>query len=536
MSDSDNSRQPLSVSSFLTQVQDLIDSGFAADLQIKGEVSSFNAYPSGHWYFTIKDKSTQLQCTMFKNSNASVLQQPKEGDALIVSGNPNIYKARGQLNFIVTSIVKEGVGDILLEFEKTKKKLQEEGLFDAINKKPIPSVIKHLCIITSSQTAALQDVIKVVSRRMPMMRLYLAPSLVQGAKAAEQLTEMVKLANTKSTFDAILITRGGGSPEDLHCFNDEGLARAIYESNLPVVSAVGHEVDFTICDLVADHRSPTPSAAAEELSIDSEQVISELDEDSKRLYSSLIYRANNYQQLTDDFWNRILRANPVGESLKELMQAQREVNYFLLDKIKHYNQGLDGLSGRLLRTNILGALQRGVAEFKSDLRHGMYLRLSKIKENLAGLIAIMQPHDPNVKFRASHSDLNQFRHALEHSMRGRLTKYEDDLGFVGQRAELSVKRGLANYASVPDNYRGILKALNPTAILTRGYALVAKANGELIRDAKQLKRGDLINLSLGQGSSTAEVVEPQRSGPVNQELDKRLDKPIDNPLDRDSLL
>lgn len=495
-----NKNKPLSVSNFLSQVQDLMDQGFTAELQIKGELSSFKAYPSGHWYFTIKDKDSQLQCTMFRNQTVGVLQKPQEGDALVVSGSPNIYKARGQMNFIVSSIVKEGVGDILLEFEKTKQKLQEEGLFDDSQKQPIPSLIRNLCIITSSQTAALQDVIKVISRRMPMMRLYLAPSMVQGEKSAKKLVEMVNFANSyhasgKGSFDAILITRGGGSPEDLHCFNDEGLARAISASELPVVSAVGHEVDFTICDLVADYRAPTPSAAAEELSIDSVELISQLDDTRQRLHSTLIHRTNNSRQLVDDFWHRILRSNPVADSLREI-----------------------------------GELTRG-------LRHGIYMHLAQIKDILADYAATLQPHNPRDKYRSSYSDLKEYRHALNHSIRALLSKHNDNLVFSSRQAELGIERQLASYKSLPSHYAKVLEALNPTAILTRGYALIAKENGELIRDAKQLKKGDMIKLRLSRGSGSAEIKDITTESPTNNSAETtRNGKNAGNNANNDKLL
>lgn len=235
---------------------------------LNGEVSNFTRAASGHWYFTLKDDRAQVRCAMFRTTNRTVRAQPREGDKVLVRASVGIYEARGDYQLVIESLQPEGEGQLKLAFEQLKNKLQSEGLFSEHRKQPIPHKISKVGVITSAQGAALHDVLSVLKRRSPATQIVVYPAMVQGELAPRQLRECISIANTRNEVDVLLLTRGGGSLEDLWCFNDESLARAIVASRLPVISAVGHEVDITIADFVADLRAPTPSAAAELVSMD----------------------------------------------------------------------------------------------------------------------------------------------------------------------------------------------------------------------------------------------------------------------------
>lgn len=235
-----------------------------ANIFISGEISNFtNHYRTGHLYFTLKDDSTAVRAVMFNSSAKRLKFMPEDGMKVIARGRVSVYEASGQYQLYVDDMQPDGVGALNLAYEQLKEKLQKEGLFSEHHKKPLPPYPEKVGVITSPTGAAVRDIINVLSRRFPYAEIVFCPVLVQGDGAHLQLTDAVNLFNSERAADVIIIGRGGGSIEDLWEFNDEGLARAVYNSEIPVISAVGHETDFTICDFVADMRAPTPSAAAE---------------------------------------------------------------------------------------------------------------------------------------------------------------------------------------------------------------------------------------------------------------------------------
>lgn len=265
--------QLLSVSQLTGLIKITLEEGFS-DLHIIGEVSNFKAYPSGHWYFSLKDEDAVIACTMWKSVNYYAKVTPTDGMKVIITGRITVYPPRGNYQLEVKSIKPAGEGALFVAFEKLKQKLSAEGLFDPDHKKAMPEMPMHIGIVTSAQGAALQDMISVAKRRFPLVELIIAPCQVQGADAPRTIAAAIKELNTivnkKHVCDVILVGRGGGSIEDLWAFNDEGVARAIFESDIPVITGVGHQTDFTIADFVADLRAPTPTAAMELLTPDGE--------------------------------------------------------------------------------------------------------------------------------------------------------------------------------------------------------------------------------------------------------------------------
>ena len=482
--------QPISVSAFLSTVKNLLDESFENDIQVKGEISSFRVYDSGHWYFSIKDNDAQIGCVMFKHSNQYVTHSPKEGDMVVITGRPDIYKQRGQFQFIAIKLKSAGQGDIRLEFERIKKKLREEGLFDEKKKKPIPRFIRNLCVITSSQGAAMHDVRSVLERRMPAMRIYLAPSLVQGERAAQNLIEMLELANNKGGFDAILITRGGGSPEDLHCFNDENLARAIYVSKLPVISAVGHEVDYTICDFVADYRSPTPSAAAEELSLDTNKILTGLEDDKGRMRNFLLHRISNHFQDTDEQWQRIKRIDLIESKKRQLFGLKQQG----LSLISYYLVGLERQLEQYSFTVRRNSPQAKHKEKQNELR----IQSMTLNYNMRQFIEVKQQ-----EARLSFQMLSRIINLLKEGLQTHRYELQQD---SSKLTNLMAKR-LGDIESKLQNHIIHLKAINPRNVLRRGYSLVKDSQGKLVTDVANLAKGDFLEMELAKGKLSAEVKE-----------------------------
>ena len=252
----------LSVSELTAKIKDLIESNFSSVI-VRGEISNFTHHSSGHMYFTLKDKHSELRAVMFKGKNSSLAFTPKNGTDVVIQGNLSIYEMRGQYQIIAQHMEPAGIGALFLAFEELKKRLLAEGLFDKSKKKPMPKFPSTIGIVTSRTGAALRDMLIIFKRRAPQVKIIIRPALVQGSEASNDIIAAIKDLSLQQDVDLIIIGRGGGSIEDLWSFNDEVLAREIFKCSKPIISAVGHETDITISDMVADLRAPTPSAAAE---------------------------------------------------------------------------------------------------------------------------------------------------------------------------------------------------------------------------------------------------------------------------------
>ena len=258
----ENSTQILTVSELTKEIRRTLEDSFQ-QVSVVGEISNFKSHISGHWYFSLKDSGAVINCTMWKGFNQYVFFTPQDGMKIIVNGKLTVYPPRGSYQLDIRSMKPAGLGELQEAFEKLKKKLEAEGLFDEKIKKPVPVFPSKIGIVTAIDGAAFRDLVSVAKRRYPLVELLIAPARVQGSGAAESIVNSIKLLNKSGDIDVIIVGRGGGSIEDLWAFNEEVVARAIFKSRVPVISGVGHEVDFTIADYVADLRAPTPSVAME---------------------------------------------------------------------------------------------------------------------------------------------------------------------------------------------------------------------------------------------------------------------------------
>lgn len=334
------------------------------DLWVGGEISNYVHHTSGHHYFTIKDDGSELPCAMWRSTAAGIKLRLKNGMDIIANGDISVYEPRGRYQFIVRWIIEKGIGQLELKFRELKDRLQREGLFDEDHKKPIPEFPKAIGLVTSETGAAVRDMINVLRRRMPSCRIVLCPVAVQGDGAAEDIAQGIRLFNVYRDVDLLIVGRGGGSIEDLWAFNEEIVARAIFESEIPVISAVGHEVDFTIADFVADLRAPTPSAAAELAVQDYRDVLSAVNEYRRRMTSSVVSQSSflreRLERLTSSYVFK--RPDRIFESHKQRVdelsvELARSVNL----RVERLRGRLESAAGRLGSLSPKGVLKRGYA-------------------------------------------------------------------------------------------------------------------------------------------------------------------------------
>lgn len=348
-----------SVSRVNNYIKRLIDSkSVLNNIWVKGEISNYKRHSSGHIYLTLKDESSVLKAVMFRSAASSLKFEPTDGMMVIAHGRISVYEAGGSYQLYIEDMTRDGIGDLYQEFERLKEQLSKEGLFDEQFKKPIPRFPERIGVATAPTGAAVRDIINVITRRYPMAEIVIYPTLVQGSGAKESIVRAIEFFNIDKSVDTIIVGRGGGSIEDLWAFNEECVARAIFNSKIPIISAVGHETDFTIADFVADFRAPTPSAAAE-VSVPSNEELSRLIS----IYSTRMY--TNVKAITDSYRFRLSRLTPRSprEKIMELyqkvdMRVQTLEGQYKL-KINEKKRGLAELSAKLDALSPLKTLSRG---------------------------------------------------------------------------------------------------------------------------------------------------------------------------------
>ncbi len=412
---------------------------------VSGELSNFVAAASGHWYFTLKDSKAQIKSAMFKGANRSIKFTPKAGDKVIVRGSLSLYEARGDYQLIAEHMEPEGLGQLKQAYEALKAKLSAEGLFAMDAKRALPESVKRLGVVTSATGAAIHDILHVLKRRNPSIEIIIYPSLVQGDTAAKSIADQIKIANKRNEVDLLIVGRGGGSLEDLWAFNEEIVAYAISESKLPIVSAVGHEVDVTIADYVADMRAPTPSAAAELISTDKSQLE------------------------------------------KHIQQQQHRLTQVFQQHLKRIDYKLQLVQSRL--SNVHPAVQIRQASQHSD---SLTMRLS---QSIVAKLKGEQNRNDKLTLRLQHvSPSNAIKEKQQ-----QLQKVSEKLNSIQQR-QLSDKR--YQLQRIAD----ILNSVSPLSTLSRGYSIAFK-NDKVVRSVAQLAKGDVIETRVSDGSVIAKIQE-----------------------------
>ncbi len=410
-------------------------------IAVMGEISNFSQPSSGHWYFTLKDANAQIRCAMFRNKNQFLRIKPQNGMQVIIQGSVSIYEGRGDYQLIADYLEESGIGALQKQFEILKAKLNAEGLFDSKHKQPLPRFPKHIGIITSATGAAVHDILTVLNERYPLLEITVIPTAVQGANAAAEICNAIAMAerwNSENieTIDVIIVGRGGGSIEDLWSFNEESVARAIFDCKIPVISAVGHEVDITIADYVADVRAPTPSAAAEMVSPDQYALIQQLD--------------HHEQQLDTHIENRLERYKKHLELLQKSLKHPGE-------RLHHFH-----LQFEQLLTQLLNAQQK---------------KWQTAEHTMTMLIDRFYQRSPTSKINIHASNVQTLQQLLHKSM---MQNLKEKQSILAQQAQ-------------------ILDAVSPLATLNRGYAIVRNKDNAIITDTNNSKIGDNISATLAHG-------------------------------------
>lgn len=357
----------ISVSELNEQAKTLLELNLS-NLNVKGEISRITKHSSGHWYFTLKDKDASVSCAMFRFNNQLVKFDPKDGDEVILEASASIYKESGRYQLIVKSMKEAGTGDLEKAFLELKEKLFKEGLFSQDYKKPLPKFPSKIAVITSIGSAAYEDIIKTATNRFNLCKLYFYNSLVQGSLAANDLTKALKKADLEG-FDAIVLARGGGSKEDLWCFNDESLARAIYEAKTPIISAVGHEIDFSISDFVADHRSITPTASMIDLLPDKNELIQKIDNFETNLKKAIKERflnAKNKVLNLELSFKKIALNSKIEMSFTNLKDIEHKLNFAIQGKISKFESDLAIKKALLEEKNHFFSITKNLIQVQKD--------------------------------------------------------------------------------------------------------------------------------------------------------------------------
>ncbi|WP_420864933.1 exodeoxyribonuclease VII large subunit [Vibrio nigripulchritudo] len=411
-----------------------------------GEISNFSAPVSGHWYFTLKDARAQVKCAMFRGNNRRVTFKPQNGNQVLVKARLSLYEPRGDYQLIIESMQPEGDGRLQQEFEELKMKLAAEGLFAQSSKQPLPENPKQVGVITSKTGAALHDILDVLKRRDPSLPIVVYPTIVQGEQAAISIAQAIGRANERNECDVLIVGRGGGSLEDLWCFNNEILARTIAASQIPIVSAVGHEVDVTIADFVADVRAPTPSAAAELVSRDNNHKVLSLRQKQQSLHQSFHRFLSEYKMALSQLERKLERQHP---SFQLQQQSQR----------------LDELEQRLH-----SAVMKKLSSHQ--------LKITSLEHRLA-------LNSPELK-------LNHLSNRLSNSK----TKLFDAMG-----RQLLLSRHQLSLAAEK------LDTVSPLATLKRGYSITQLENGKVVTTDKSVEAGDVLVTRLAEGEIRSIVSE-----------------------------
>jgi exodeoxyribonuclease VII large subunit len=440
-------RDTLTISQLNRQAKRLLEGNFPS-VWIIGEISNLSRPSSGHWYFSLKDNNAQVRCAMFRSSNARLRFQADGGQQVIARAKLSLYEARGDYQLIVEHMELAGDGELARKFEELKARLHQEGLFDQQHKQTLPTIPRHIAIVTSPTGAAIHDILTVLGRRFPSIPVTIFPTPVQGQEAVVGIAKAIGQANQLAaddllTIDVILVSRGGGSLEDLWAFNEEVVVRAIYHSNLPVVSAVGHEVDITIADFVADRRAPTPSAGAELLSPDSQEILANF---------------TGYQQaLTRRMLQRL-------ESSKQQLHWQQTRLRHPGSRLQEHSQRLDELELRL----------------KNSWRN----RFQQEQLGIDLIKARLQQQTP------------------AHLSRQLTVRYQN----LYRRLEQQIGKQMTHYRQKLNNTMHLLDAVSPLATLERGYAIVTDSEGQVITNADATTVGQTIHSKLAKGAIQSTVI------------------------------
>ena len=439
----ENQEHIYSISELNDEVASTLTEAFGV-IWVEGEISNLMRSAAGHVYFSLKDESASVRCAMFRMQNQSLDFELRDGMQILAKAKVGLYKQRGEFQLIVEYAEESGEGLLRQRFELLKQTLQKEGLFDEFHKKPLPKMPKTIGLVTSPKGAAVQDIIKTIKRRYPIVRIIVYPTLVQGNEATKKIASAIDIANQRDECDVIIIARGGGSLEDLWCFNEELVARSIFHSKIPIISGIGHETDFTITDLVADLRAATPTAAAEIALPTTSEIVDRLNRYIFDITQLIDYKVNHFRQQLKSASLRMQVSHP---------QSRLQFNMQKLDLINEKMQKLPMMQ-------------------VSDLKNIFKISFSKLLAS-----------NPKINIEAERQNLEMKNMALSNAMIGLIES---------KRNRFSVMTAQ-------------LEGASPLQSLNRGYALVTNEDGRNIKSVKKIKTGASVKTKLSDGSFVSRV-------------------------------
>ena len=440
-------RNIYSVSRLNREVRSLLEGSFPL-VWIEAELSNLARPASGHLYFSLKDEAAQVRCAMFRNRNLNLGFSPKNGMQVLVRAKIGLYEPRGEFQLVIEHMEEAGDGALRRAFDELKQRLDKEGLFDSPHKQALPALPRSVGVVTSPSGAAIRDIMTTLQRRFPALPVIVYPVPVQGEGAGQQIAAMIARAGQRQECDVLILARGGGSLEDLWAFNEEVVARAIYQCPIPIVAGIGHEIDFTIADFVADQRAPTPTAAAELISPDQQDWLNRLRQLQQRLSWQTRSRIRQFQQQLQNLEKRLQHP---GRRVRDMAQRLDELDLRLQQAQRHY-------------------LQHARAHVQHT--HERLLRYSPVHQ-----LSVIQSRNENLSKR------------LEMAMQNRLGQHHRQLQQLARA----------------------LDTVSPLATLGRGYAIVTNEKQQIIRQASQVKTGDIIEAQLSEGRLYCQVTEVKES-------------------------
>jgi exodeoxyribonuclease VII large subunit len=435
-----------SVSELNRETKNLLSDHFSS-IQVEGEISNLSRPSSGHIYFSLKDKNAQIRCAMFKSQQRRLKFKPENGKKIIISAQVSLYEARGDYQLIVDKMQEAGKGDLQIAFDLLKNKLKNEGLFDSSLKQEIPEIPSQIGVITSPSGAAIHDILSVLKRRFPAIPIIIYPTSVQGDLAKSEISSALEEANKQKKVDVLILARGGGSIEDLWAFNEERVARAIAKSKIPIISGIGHDVDFTIADFVADLRAPTPSVAAENAVPSQVTWTSRFESIENNLKKNIQRQLSLYQQSTNWLSKRLQQQHPGG-------------------KLQRHAQAIDLAEARMIRA------------IQNKIKHNNQL--------VKNQVSIFQQYKPDTK----------------------IDRYKEQLHFLSSRLNNSIQYQLERLQKKHLSLNQTLHAVSPLATLGRGYAIVSDPKSStIISSTQKLSINDKIKTRLADGELISQVME-----------------------------
>lgn len=433
------------VSRLNTTVRKLLEMEMG-QIWLSAEISNFSQPSSGHWYFTLKDDGAQVRCAMFRNSNRRVTFRPQNGQQVLVRATITLYEPRGDYQLIAESMQPAGDGLLQQQFEQLKMRLAAEGLFEQMHKQPLPDPAQQVGVITSSTGAALHDVLRVLHRRDPSLPVIIYPTPVQGKDAPAAIVRAIEIANQRAECDVLIVGRGGGSLEDLWSFNDERVARAIFASRIPIVSAVGHETDVTIADFVADLRAPTPSAAAELVSRNQIELLRQLQSQQQRMEMAMDYYLAQQQRAWSRLHHRLQQQHP------QLRLARQQTTLFRLQR---------------------------------RLDDAIQLQLRQATRTQDRLTQRLAQQQPEARLHRAQQQLQQWHYRLQQAVFQQLNRDKQRFGVRAAQ----------------------LEAVSPLATLARGFSVTTAADGNVVKKTSQLQRGETLKTRLDDGWIESQITD-----------------------------